>query len=697
MMRIAVLAAPLLLRLLGAQEPAHPAETTHAGLVVQNLAPYPRSEWVQVSVPFSEGAVKDLPDLHVDGRPTVWEPFGARWPDGSLRQALCLFRADLPRVGEIAATLVDGKGEGVPEFQAALPEHAIEIVAVIDGKRFAAKLPEVEVLAANAARRVTVMRGRVGDSGLVAEATLEQYSGQTHAWFGIGVFFSDPHKDALQLQIDKLCVESTGLAFVPRHAALLGMRTELTDSGCRTVLLENAHLGDGQGIRRVGTLVPPLRDKGDEESRRIDDTIRAAIVCRPLGATDWTRSLAFGPYGAVPPPPPWINGPDAVRNAMARRHADFAEFVRNAKPDPFRAERHGLDTQAHRAGDQPDFGLCAMDPVAATGRPSFLFEVEWSVLQEGCRPVHFFEIDGRPYTSREHPKLVMLNGRPHWHQGTSPDRLGKPYPPEKFDSHDWSGIDNEHFSNNYICAYYLLTAEPQVLLELRNETQAWIAENTLDPEFFTSNSGTARAAGRTILSACWLWLCNPDDELKQRIRDRMHQTMIRCWCGGKWPPEYVRPYDVKGADIRYFPGPEFTWAPWEDSLTASGFGAYVALFRDRSAEIQGLVDGLALNLLRYAWRVNADGRAEIAYAMKYYDGKPYTKEMYDDPMVVKWPSSSFAVWALGSLVLARQAAARQGLEDLVQRADDLLGRLQHQREVPRDGFWDHYSMWSAIR
>ena len=190
MSRLAAVAALLLFGCPSAQSPDRPE------LVVQNLAPFARDEWVQVVVPFAEGEVKGLPELHVDGRTTVWEPFGARWPDGSLRQALCLFHAELAKIGELRTHLVPGRGEEPAAYRAALPDHELEIVAKIGDRRVAAKLPEVEVLAENAARRVSVLRGRIGDTGLVAEATLEQYSGQSHAWFGIGVFFSDPARTA---------------------------------------------------------------------------------------------------------------------------------------------------------------------------------------------------------------------------------------------------------------------------------------------------------------------------------------------------------------------------------------------------------------------------------------------------------------------------------------------------------------------
>ncbi|MEY4828932.1 MAG: hypothetical protein RLZZ562_728, partial [Planctomycetota bacterium] len=89
----AACAAATLLPAQSAPAPAPAQQNEPRAINVQNLAPHARSEVAAVVVPFAKGAVKDVPDLHVETRPTAWQPFGARWPDGSLRQALCLFRA----------------------------------------------------------------------------------------------------------------------------------------------------------------------------------------------------------------------------------------------------------------------------------------------------------------------------------------------------------------------------------------------------------------------------------------------------------------------------------------------------------------------------------------------------------------------------------------------------------------------------
>src|SRR5688572_17107765 len=108
-----------------AQDPAPPPE-----LVLQNLAPAARTEGVAVVVPFARGAVKDTPAWHVPDTPTAWQPFGARWPDGSLRQALCLFVAEVPAIGEKRVVLAAGPGPELPAGDIVMPAAKIEVVVV---------------------------------------------------------------------------------------------------------------------------------------------------------------------------------------------------------------------------------------------------------------------------------------------------------------------------------------------------------------------------------------------------------------------------------------------------------------------------------------------------------------------------------------------------------------------------------------
>jgi hypothetical protein len=142
---------------LPAQDPA-----TAPTLTLQNLARTPRKEGAAVVVPFAPGAVRELPALHVPDTPTCWQPFGARWPDGSLRQALCLFVAEVPAGGERSVALAPGPGPALPTGPIAVPAAKLVFVATVGGAVVRAEPQRVADLEANALRRVELRRARLG-------------------------------------------------------------------------------------------------------------------------------------------------------------------------------------------------------------------------------------------------------------------------------------------------------------------------------------------------------------------------------------------------------------------------------------------------------------------------------------------------------------------------------------------------------
>jgi hypothetical protein len=661
-------------------------------LTVQNLAPYPRAEWVAAVVPFAQGAVATVPDLHVEEHATVWQPIGARWPDGSLRQAVCLFRPQLARLGERQLALVAGPGPAAPQAEIGLPDARFVFQVERGGELTETEPTFVEWLEHNAARRVALLRARLGTTGLVAELILERWADQEHGSADVAVFFSDPTTQAMECAVQRLSVQTTGMAWVVRHGPMLGATIELLADGSRVTLLRDVVLGDGQGIRRSGALVPALRGGGAPA----DLGIAAAAICPPLAATSWTASGAFGPFGFVPEIPPWLRG-NGLRNALAARHRRFVADAA-ALGEPLRNLPFGLARFAGQTGDQEDFGIVKLEPVAASGLPSFLLEVEPSVLQEACRPVHFFEADGAPVLPSAHPDWVVWSGRTHWHCSISTDRLGKPCPEPRFQTHGWTGKDRQHWSSNYLTAFYLLTGKHWTLREIDNEVRLYLAGQTVKPGLTTSGPDAPRGAGRTLLAACWLYQCTGDAALLQRMNERLDNIYWPGWVGRELAEDRVRPMGWSGPDGRLLDGQTASWAPWQDSIAAVGFeAAYRTTGNPRARE---LAAGLALNCLRHGWRVD-DRSAIIATAVRWVEGgaPPSDEELASGARsVVQWSTGTgFSMWAIGAVELARQFAAQRGEPELQQKAERILALLRAHRGRPRDNWFDRFGEWDAVR
>ena len=681
-----MLLLPLLLLLQTLMAQSRPESAVAPRIVtIQNLAPFARSEWSAVVVPFAKGTQTALPTLRLGDLPTIWQPTGARWPDGSLRTALALARVTVAAQAELALAL----GPGAPAAAAepvAPQELDLQIVAMVAGKQHAAQPRLVRELERNAARCVSVHRCRVGESGLVAEITLTRWREQAHGEITVGVFFSDPDAPDLQRSVELLLLESRGQAVLLRHPGPCALTTEFTPTGSRTTLLRDQVLGDGQGIRRAGVFVPALRGEPGH-----DDTIRANAIAPLLAATDWRGSGAYGAFGEPPEVPPWLQGP-RLRAALAARHREFVQRSQH-QGAPFFAPALGPAARAGQTGDQEDFGVSKLGAVAATGVPSFLLEAELAALQEACRPVHFYERDASPVLPERHPGWVVWSGRTHWHPEISKDRLGKPVPEPQFESHGWTGKDRQHWSSNLLGGFALLTAAPWARLELENEARLVLAGETVTPGLSTSGPDAPRAVGRTLLAATWGYLVTGDQQLLARLHERVAKVYAHVWEGRNLPEGKVRPFSWETPDARMLDGKTPYWTPWQDALAAVGLVALDRVDPDPIARDIGLT--LARNMVRHGWLLDAQGGAFLATAMRWNEGgEPLRPEEVTQGAkrdVVWSHGTAYSVWALGAVELAR------GEADTAERAAEIQRRVRAGRTPPRDGWFDRFGEWDAIR
>lgn len=686
----AVIGVAFLSAVLPTQGPAAPKGERE--IVVQNLAPFARHQPVAAVVPFPPGVAFANPRLTVNDLETVWQPFGATWPDGSWRQALCLFSVRIDRLSEIRLPLLAGT-RNVEKPAIVMPKAKIEFLAKIGNRTERVVPTRVRDLERNDMRRVELRRGRIGKSGLVAEVVVTAWHEQPHADVSLAVFYSDPSQQAMQVDVDELAVECHGMGIVLRHIGYLGVQQGMTPFGSRTVLLRKRSIADGQGIRRVGTLVAPL--SGDPKK---DSTMRAVASAPLLAASSWRDTFAFGPFGVVPAPPRWLAG-SALRLHFASRHR---AFVRGERPggDPFGTPPFGLARMAGQTGDQSDFGTCKLSGVAWSGLPGMLLEVEASVLQEACRPVHFFEADATPVDPAKHPDWVVWSGRTHWHKGVSPDRLGKPHPEPKYDSHGWTGKDRQHWSSNYLSAYALLTGAHWARLELENEARLYLAAQTLDKKLTTSTSGAPRGAGRVALTAAWNLCVTGNERLQQRMDERVDQVYYQEWHGRTLPADKVRPMGLNAKDPRLLGGKHPFWNPWQDALAAVGFAAHHRMTGNSRA--RELAEQLAVNVVRNGWLVT-DSVTEVGMAIRWRPGGKPVDDLWTtrDQTEVQWGTgTAYSEWSIGAVEIARVVAARDGDEALLKKATTIQKRMRRNRRrpplsYPYLGGFDRFGEWDA--
>jgi hypothetical protein len=385
---------------------------------------------------------------------------------------------------------------------------------------------------------------------------------------------------------------------------------------------------------------------------------------------------------------------DGERSHLARTHQNFVAGDRGG--DPFAVLPIGLERYAGQTGDQEDFGVVKLSLVAATGLPSQLLMVEAAVLQEACRPVHFYEADGSPVLPQNHPDWVVWVGRTHWHGGVSKDRLGKPVPEPQFEAHGWTGKDREHWSSLNLAAYALLTGSHWARAELANEARLYLAGQTIRDDLSTSHSGAPRGAGRTALSAAWNLLATGNQALRERMDARMDQVYAVEWAGKHLAPDRVRPMAINDPDPRMLQGKSRYWNPWQDATAAIGFGAHYRVTGNERARV--LAEALATNVVRHGWRCD-DTTNEVAIAIRWLDGEPFTAEQWQatDLTLVQWAQgTNFTEWACGAVEIARAVAAKNDDAALLAKCTQIQARMRQSRRPPQHGGMDRFGEWDAV-
>jgi hypothetical protein len=289
--------------------------------------------------------------------------------------------------------------------------------------------------------------------------------------------------------------------------------------------------------------------------------------------------------------------------------------------------------------------------------------------------------------AERHPDWVVWSGRTHWHCQVSSDRLGKPCPQPRFPNNGWSGKDREHWSTNYAAGHYLLTGAHWLRRELENETELFLAGETIDPKFTTSGAGAARGVGRTLLAGCWLYLCTGNERLYRRIGERIEHVIWPAWSFADADPASVRPIMVCTPDGRMLDGKHAYWNPWQEAIAVMGLGAVHRLTGD--AKARRLAAGIGANVVRHGFKLDARG-AIVATAIVWRDGAPIPDEELarGDKAVVVWShGTAFSEWALPAVELTRIYAEEDGDVELAARAQQILTHLRAQpsRRLPE---WD---------
>ena len=348
-------------------------------------------------------------------------------------------------------------------------------------------------------------------------------------------------------------------------------------------------------------------------------------------------------------------------------------------------------------GDQHDFGAAKLVQIFASGMPYGVEEARLNAGEEAHRPVHHYEPDGSPLQVRNHPDWVCLDGRTHFNQAVSPDRLGKPFPNKILDANGWEGRDRQHWSSLVLNAAYLLTKSPSLEFELETEAQLYIAEHTLPsqkPRWSTNGIGASRGVGRTFLSLSWNYLATANTQLRDHMLARLREVVATQTAGGSVSGP-VKPV------TRFAPDPRQLmvdhWRPWEESLAVLGLEAAYKVTGEQIAH--DVAVAAARTLIKYGWKVTqSETTIAVAVAWKS-NGQPLTAAEYGDPAMVLWSyGTGFSEWALSAVTLAARFGLEHNDPDMMNNALYITSELHKARTKPRYRCeWDRFSEWEAVK
>lgn len=143
------------------------------------------------------------------------------------------------------------------------------------------------------------------------------------------------------------------------------------------------------------------------------------------------------------------------------------------------------------------------------------------------RPCNHLEANGNWLDPFGHPQLVFWDGRPHWHIGVSPDRLGKPRNLTAEEAHGRWGPDVQHFYHRTLFAAATLTGSPLCQQLLRNVATVYLLQRTSHPALATSAWESARELGceAQFVADCWLYL--EDRVMAGRVVARWRERVDR--------------------------------------------------------------------------------------------------------------------------------------------------------------------------
>ena len=609
------------------KKPAATAREDGPVLHVLNPCPYPRSQWVLYGAQEGHEVLQKLP-----------------------RSWINLARVQVPAqyVGEVhaLAPLPAATPFALHRAVKAMFDRGFEPWIECNGEKKTLQL--VRLLADHPRLKVALWRGRTTNG--ICELITYTFHDQATIPFELSVYCESKDVHWRPMKFAFGLTKTEGVALRLRHAD-------------PAHLLETDRMADAQGRRWFGSLL--CYDKETLADPVEGPSLRAEEAFPLLAMSTWKT---WGPWQVKP-----IDLPkDMKRRLLVQKsNQPFGQ--------PFGHFGWIGNKRCGDTGFQQCFGTWQhLDCIGGTN-PTVLFVDRLITAQETCRPIHYFETDGRIVRAARHPEYVSWDETVHWHKGQSPDRLGRTHGREDLRGTDWHGRDREHYAANWLAEDALLHGSYGSRREIEHLVEHILAGLTV-PSIHgnkaTNGMGAARGIGRMYIAMVQMWLATGDDRILERAEKRVLECVLPQSAARMGKGE-IHPLRVI-VDDRAIPGRE-AWIPWEDAIAVPGMDAMARALRESGRgttadKLAALTWKVGRSNVLYAWHPR---KPVIGKALLWHDsGAPNPASAAEDAKVMIWSyNTDYSYWALPCLYVTLRMAKERADPAVQARAEALIDAL----------------------
>ena len=330
------------------------------------------------------------------------------------------------------------------------------------------------------------------------------------------------------------------------------------------------------------------------------------------------------------------------------------------------------NTYAGSTGTQGGFGTWQSIHTLGSNESGLLAFRDWQTQQEHCRPVNYFEADGKRVKSKDHPSWVTWSQVTHWHTGVSSDRLGRQHSGGSVGG--WSGYDWQHQYTT--CAHDIVVLLGSWAMKdwLKGKHEADLAGHTLPsthPRWSTNKLNTGRSA-RSWFSVVNDYLATGDERVIRRLAKKIDE-MGDQWAAANNPEWDVRPSKISGPDGRLFPN-KSSVIVYEEFKFIKGLDSARIIMEDigltqQAAKIKDIIWSIGSSLIFHGFH---PATKKIAWIIAWKNGDALTRQEWDDPNFTRPAGGGFNDWAMPGMSITLRLAIEKQDAAVEAQARDLL-------------------------